>query len=512
MRIFKVSIFLILILGLGCKTAQQVVTTPNRVFEFTFLQINDVYEIAPLEGGKTGGMARVKALHDQLMIENPNLYTVLSGDFLNPSVIGTCKLDGQRVKGAQMVDMMNRVGVDFVTFGNHEFDLDLEDLQKRIDESGFKWISTNVKETGPNGFLPFARKSGAVEEAFPEYEVLNIPSVDGEATLRVGLIGLCLLFNKRDYVVYEDPFYATERILGCVRPETDFVMAITHLSMDMDKQLAGRFSELRLIMGGHEHENMFEVENGVPIAKADANAKTAYVHRIRYELPANTLSIDSKLVPLNESITPDKEIAAAVQDWETRAYQAFRDAGYQLDKVITKLKEPLNGLETDIRTKPTNLGSMIAEAMVLASPGAQCAFVNSGSVRIDDMISGEITEFDVIRTLPFGGGIENVTMKGRLLEKVLEAGLKNAGSGGYLQTFDLRKQGGKWQIGGDALVPEADYVVATSGFLMGGGESNLEFLTCDHADVVCGDRPDPANPNDIRHDIRKVLIQYLKNR
>ena len=60
-------------------------STEDHTINFTFLQLNDVYEIAPLEGGKVGGMARVEKLHQDLLKENPNkiIWTYLSK---NPSI------------------------------------------------------------------------------------------------------------------------------------------------------------------------------------------------------------------------------------------------------------------------------------------------------------------------------------------------------------------------------------------------------------------------------------------
>lgn len=52
----------------------------NKI-DFTFLQINDVYEIAPIQGGEFGGMARVETVHQDLLKENKNTMLVLAGDF-----------------------------------------------------------------------------------------------------------------------------------------------------------------------------------------------------------------------------------------------------------------------------------------------------------------------------------------------------------------------------------------------------------------------------------------------
>ena len=81
------------------------------------LQLNDVYEIGPLEQGKVGGMARVATIIKQHE-SRYQTFVVLAGDFVSPSVIGTTKIDGIRVNGRHMVDIMNKIGVDLVTFGN----------------------------------------------------------------------------------------------------------------------------------------------------------------------------------------------------------------------------------------------------------------------------------------------------------------------------------------------------------------------------------------------------------
>ncbi|CAF4969748.1 unnamed protein product, partial [Rotaria socialis] len=48
--------------------------------QWTFLQMNDVYELKPLGGGTKGGMARVATIRKLLLQENPNTITVVSGD------------------------------------------------------------------------------------------------------------------------------------------------------------------------------------------------------------------------------------------------------------------------------------------------------------------------------------------------------------------------------------------------------------------------------------------------
>src|SRR5713101_5254494 len=73
----------------------------------TVIQINDVYEISPVEGGKEGGLARLATLRRELARENPRTFLVLAGDAFSPSALGTAVVDGQPLAGAQMIAALN---------------------------------------------------------------------------------------------------------------------------------------------------------------------------------------------------------------------------------------------------------------------------------------------------------------------------------------------------------------------------------------------------------------------
>ena len=502
LRLLLLWLPLLLLLS-ACHLLQQTEKSPDPAAPdpslVTFLQLNDVYEIAPLEGGKTGGMARVAGLRQQLRAEQPSTYTVLAGDFLSPSVIGTVKLDGERVKGAQMVDAMNALGVNYVVFGNHEFDIDEAALQARIDASRFTWIAANVFRADGT---PWYRQVDDQREAFPRGVALHTPEVS------IGILGVTLDANKVDYVRYEDVYATARAVYDSLAPLSDLIIAITHLSIEEDRRLAETLPGLALIMGGHEHENHFERVGTVPIAKADANAKTVYVHRLHRDA-AGGFTFSHELIPIGPETPVDPHTDSVVRDWEARAYGAFREMGFDLNAPVAVLPEPLDGRETSLRTGPNNLGIALAHAMYEATPGAQAAVVNSGSVRIDDVLAGAITEFDLIRTLPFGGKVLRLSLKGRLLARVLDAGRQNVGNGGYLQTWQVDRSGDTWQIAGQPLDPEAVYVVAITDFLLTGLEFNLDFLTRDHPDIVQVETPVAPDP---AADIRMVLAQYLKKR
>lgn len=70
-----------------------VLNNPGSYVQFTFLQMNDVYELIPLSGGKKGGLARVATIRALLLQENPHTYTVIAGDLVSPSALGEFVLD-----------------------------------------------------------------------------------------------------------------------------------------------------------------------------------------------------------------------------------------------------------------------------------------------------------------------------------------------------------------------------------------------------------------------------------
>ncbi|MGB0931997.1 MAG: bifunctional metallophosphatase/5'-nucleotidase, partial [Chitinophagales bacterium] len=481
----KKSIFLLLLTAFlftfnACDPSKKTVKTPtidepimedidDGMIEVIFLQMNDVYEIAPLEGGKVGGLARVATIRKQLLEENPHVITILAGDFLNPSLIGTMKYEGERIKGKHIVDVMNAMKVDLVTVGNHEFDLKEHELQARLNESNFEWVVANVLQKDSAGSLqPFAKITENGRQNLPKTYQLNLTDEDG-TNVSIGILSVCLDDNKKDYVHYDEVFESATQAYGEMKPETDFIVGLTHLNVEDDLELAKKLP-LPLIMGGHDHDNMYHEVGTSKVAKADANAKTVYVHRVVFNKKTGKVRVNSELVAINDKIKEDAEVAEVVNKWNNIAETSMEEAGFDPDEIITTLKEPLDGREKTMRNGPTNMGEMITNAMLKAAPKSTAAFVNSGSVRLDDFLEGPITQVDIIRTLPFGGSIVEVDMSGELLHEILVVGRENAGTGGYLQLKKIEyiEADDIWKINGKTLNPTTTYRVALTGFLLTG--------------------------------------------
>lgn len=487
--------------------------TQSDIVELTFLQLNDVYEITPVENGKYGGMARVATVRKDLLKENPNTITTLSGDFISPSAIGTSKYHGKRINGAQMVDAMNAVGVDYVCFGNHEFDLGYEPLQDCINRSKFTWISSNIQYTpSQEGFVaPFYKIVDGKEQPFPEFTIITVTN-SSRAELRVGLIGLCIGTNKPSYIAWEDPFGAARRVVNELKGKCDLIVALTHLTIDEDKELAARVPEINIILGGHEHTNMLFKVGETLISKADANARSVYIHRLRWSSSKKTFTTLSESKTIDASIADDPPTLTVVNEWTNRAYAGFQETGFNPENIVTTLKEPLDGRESSMRFRQTNLGSAICNGMIAAAKKAKIAVFNSGAVRLDDELRGAITEYDIIRTLPFGGKIVEVEMKASLLQKVLEGGMKRPGAGSFPQfagvAFDSIKH--QLTVGGTVLGANTKVWAIVTDYMLQGKEQGLNFFTKAHPEISAVD--EPTTNDDLRSDMRFAVIDYLRKR
>lgn len=502
------SIGLLVCMFVGCAANKR--QAAQKPIKFTFVQFNDVYEIGTLEGGTVGGLARVATVCKQLKAQNPNTRVILAGDFLSPSVFGNVEWNGRKIKGAQMVDVLNQVGVDLVTFGNHEFDISESDLQSRIDSSAFTWVSSNVLHKKNDGTLtPFAKHTQqSTPKYFPKAIVETFKHSNAKQSVRVGFFGVTLDATRPNHVSYQPTQARAQYYYDSLRKVSDCVIAITHQNLSEDLALAKALPELTLIMGGHEHNNMLHKVGNTFITKADANAKTIYIHHLEWD--GKKCTVRPELKKITAQIPEDAKVAQVVKKWKERAYSGFEKSGFQPDEKLATFTTSHDGLESSIRSQQTNLGLLIAQAMRAASPNTQAAFYNSGSVRIDDKIVGTVTQYDILRSLPFGGKVISVRMKGALVLQMLDASLKNTGSGGYLQLENIvfDKANNQWLLDNAPIEPEKEYNIATTEFLFSGAEKNMGFFTEKNENVISVEAP--TTPTDARQDIRMVVIDYLR--
>ncbi len=481
----------------------------DEAVEVTIIQLNDVYEIAPVDGGRYGGMARVAQVIREEKEKNPNTLTVVAGDFLSPSLLGTLKLNGRRISGRQMIEVFNAAGIDLVTFGNHEFDLKRDALQERIYYSKFDYTTANVFQKTGNDTLPFQEMENGRIVDIPSFVRRKFRNENG-VTAELGFFGVTLPFTRKDWVVYAPVEEKIREMIDSLQ-SSDALIAITHLDFHDDTMYARKYPRINLIIGGHDHEHMYFDIRGTLLAKADANARSIYIHHLRIK-PGAGVQIHSELKVIDDQVPEDSVTLGVVNKWLKVQDEIFRKMNVDPDEVLMRAPpEGLDGLEATVRNRPGNLAQLIASAMLKAVPGAEAAILNSGSIRVDDVLKGDITQYDVLRTLPYGGAVLKVKIKGELLEKVLNVGRRNRGNGGYLQWANISADSRRnlWMINGVPIDKKRIYTIAMPAFLLSGMESNLGFLNRENKGII--EVEEPGEAERLRKDIRYAVIAYMKD-
>jgi len=271
-----------------------------------FAQLNDVYQIdAAADYRKPDSLVlpRVATVMERLRQRwKDRAHLVVPGDFLAPSAMSLM------YKGKQMVDVFNSMGVDLVCIGNHEFDVDTkeaphQELLKRIDESRFEWICSNIEldnDSGPDG----------LSEKLRPYKLMRL-SQDTDVIL-IGLLG-----KMEKVPVTAEPAETVGQIISKTsrdiadeypdRHSKFLFAALTHQEIKDDRKLASAEPRLHLILGGHDHEIVAaDDQTGCVIAKAQSNARTIRLNFV--------ISIPSILIEGAASVIDENKVMQRVAD------------------------------------------------------------------------------------------------------------------------------------------------------------------------------------------------------
>ncbi len=436
---------------------------PNdgKYVEWTILQLNDVYEMLPLDEKRKGGLARVAHVRQLLLEENSQTYTILSGDFLSPSALSQSKVNGTALNGRQMIASLNTLGVDFVAFGNHEFDLTQSELINRMNESTFSWIASNVFQREND--QPFFRSI--------QYKMLTINEV------RILFIGLTIdidkpyirIINQTSLIPFVKQFLQSISSI-----KYDVLIALTHLDLVTDIQLAENLPQIDLILGGHEHEDYFLARGSkyIPITKADANAFTVYIHRCAFNLNTKQFRVYRTLIPITHQIEEEPKTAQIANYWFDLGIQGFEQMGFYPYKTVSCLPSniELDGRSTSVRNFATLLTNYSCESFLQSTSidGTTIAVFNTGSIRIDDLLRGKITQYDILRVFPFQDNLFSLSVPGSYLANVLTRSMLAKGSGTFPAFCGINTpdQGKTWLVNGiDISTSGLIYNIATITYL-----------------------------------------------
>ena len=436
---------------------------------FILIHTNDTHCYYDNEDGL--GFSTVKGLKDRSIEDGNVTFLVDAGDFIQGNAYGTL------TSGEASVDVMNTVGYDVGIPGNHEFDYSFDVLLENTSKLNFPIICSNLiyKTTG--------------ESVYPEYLVLEKSGVkigffglltpDTEVEVRSGFMG--------DSTI-TDPIDAAERMVSTLsKMDVDYIVALSHLGVGRDAsitsdQLCSKVDGIDIMVDGHSHT---EMEDG---KVCDGSIEL---------IPSDTIIVSSGCYNKNVgvvTVTSDGDISA-------KLYRGDRIDDLVVDAVVDEVTERVNellkekvghtdifldGARENVRTKETNLGDFVTDAMRIAA-GTDVALTNGGGIRTSIDV-GDITLKNVYDLNPFLNTLLVFEVTGKDLKDEMEFSYSKYGEkfGGFLQVsgmvvkYDPTKAVGSRivsiEINGKIIGDDDAFTIVTTDYIAKGGDGNTVLL------------------------------------
>ena len=291
-------------------------------------------------------------------------------------VTGNAYVDDDAQPGIPMVELMNTIGFDVATLGNHEFDKGREVLYAMVDASEFEWVCANVKDI--NGASTIA-----------PYTTLTVEGVD---ITFVGVVATdCNGRPLGSEETYKDFSFADDcatayDVSESVGDMADFVVLLSHMGNDMDVRLAEMSPKYDWIAGGHSHDTVSSAVNGVHISQ---NRKD-----VRYVTVADLEVKNGEIVGVEYT---QVELANYAEDEAVRvAVEAI------------KARDPdLNTVEGHANSHATKDGvaNFTCDALLYHTyPDGfvpEVVFYHYGGVRLSEIKEGDVKRVDILNNDPF---------------------------------------------------------------------------------------------------------------
>jgi len=421
-----------------------VVAIPVYAVDITILHTSDIHgRLEPIDYhqmSNVGGASRHSYYYKKIRKENKNTLVLDSGDFFQGSIYY------QMFKGKLSADILRILRYDAIALGNHEFDRGINDLKLLIKKSKTQFLSANIE---------FSDKE--LQKLVKPY---IIKEIQGRKILIIGVTTPSLknLSNSGGATIYE-PVSIVRNIIA-ENNTVDAIIVLSHCGYEIDKQIAMANPKIDIILGGHNHllfgkpipTNGVEIitsgEFGVYVSNVEYNLNTRFGEKNEINKYANVL--------IDKQIQTDKKVEKKLK---------------KADKIIEKLKQTilsstnitLIGEQQQIESNQTNLGRLVLKSMVYENP-YDIVMVNSGSIRINKNLTGNITLVDAMEILPFDNKVISGKLKGKYLKELLKLGEINGRR--YLQVYSKIKN----------IEDEKFYTVVTNDYIAQGKDGFEPFV------------------------------------
>ena len=433
------GLILALAMLLGCTAVAEEAAAPALTKDLVILFTSDVH--CGIESG--WGYAGLAALRDAMAAQN-HVVLVDNGDAIQGEPVGTM------TKGEAITDLMNAVGYDIATPGNHEFDYGMERFLELAEKAEFPYISSNFNKEGELVFDPYVIK---------EFDGVKVAFV-GISTPKTLTSSSPAYFKNEEgefiYGFFQDE--TGEKLYNAVQSAVDaaiaegasYVVAMGHVGNEAEckpwtyADIIGNTNGIDAFLDGHSHDKEQVImlnKDGEEVLRSGCGTKLEGIGYLRISAEDGSMEcgIHEWDYDFDAPELIKNEISEAVENATAALNEKLAEvvASTQVDLVI---RDP----ETDVRivrTAETNLGDLCADAYRDQS-GADIAIVNGGGVR-DTIKAGDITLNDILKVHPFGNAMCVIEITGQKVLDALEYACKDVPNefGGFLQvsgiTFEI---------------------------------------------------------------------------
>lgn len=377
-------------------------------------------------------------------------------------------------QGEDVVDIMNKLGYDAMTLGNHDFNYGQKQLSELIDKAEYPVLAANVLDevTGKPAFQSntVIEKGGIMFGIFGLVTPETMTAASPKCT---------------EGLIFENPVETAIRQVEELKAQNvDYIIAITHLGIGFageftSDKLSAAVPGIDIIIDGHSHTAMSEgqpVNSTIELVKQDALIASTGSHLenigvIALDGDGNAVA---SLINGKEYTDRDEEIKNLIDEVNSKH-------SVMLEKVVGHTPVLLDGERKNVRTKETNLGDLVTDAL-RAATGADIAIVNGGGIRAS-IQAGDITQNDIITVFPFGNYVMTKEIDGAALLAALEHGVSflpdEKGAfphvSGMSYTLNPAMEPGKRisnvKIGNEDVSPDKVYTLVVDSFLGSGGDA-----------------------------------------
>ena len=446
-KVFACLLALVMLLGLVAVPAA-VKAEGEEAKDIVILYTNDVH-CGIVDGLGYAGVARVKAAFEAAGKE---VILVDNGDATQGDVIGTLS------KGEAIVELMNAVGYDVATIGNHEFDYGMEQFNKNVSLAKFQYVCCNfLNDKGEAVLKPYTivekagKKIAFVGIDTPEAFTKSTPVYfqDGEGNF---IYSFCE-GNKG-----QDLYDKVQETVDAVRAEgADYVIALAHLGIDsqsspwMSTEVITNTTGIDAMLDGHSHS----VISGEAVKNKDGNEviltstgtklDNVGIFTIDGEGKMSSMLLDADAIKFMDAVgalTEDngagEAVAAAIAKNEELVNTVVAKTSVTLTTTDPVAVDEKGNAIRIVRSQETNLGDLCADAY-RAMGQADIAFVNGGGIRAN-INEGDITYGQIIKVHPYGNALCVVEATGQEILDALELSVCSlpGESGGFLHVSGLK--------------------------------------------------------------------------